>query len=109
MQNKLSYLFNTLINRLYLLFSTKKSRRKQWPPVRKLSHIHIQNCRLLEDRVRILDEIPVNGVVAEIGIWKCDFSRKILRTTKPSLLHLVDISSESIEMAKQIFRQEVET
>lgn len=109
MFSKLSYLFKTISNQFYLLVSNKKSRRKRWPPAKKLSHIHIKNCKLFEDRVRILDEIPANGICAEIGIWKCDFSKQILERIRPARLHLIDIDPKSIEIAETVFKKEIET
>src|SRR5690554_5417538 len=109
MYNKLPYVFKLVSSRLYLLFSTKGARRKGWPPVKKLSQIHIKNCILFEDRVKLLDEIPAYGVCAEIGIWKCGFSKQILKTVKPAVLHLVDINPKSIDIANRSFKHEVET
>lgn len=34
--------------------------------------------------------MPKNAVCAEIGVWKGDFSREILRRTGPRMLHLID-------------------
>lgn len=108
MFNKIAFLCSTLSKQFNLLFSSKKSRRKRWPPVKKLSRIHIQNCRLFEDRVRLLDEIPPNGVVAEIGIWKCGFSKQIIEKVRPVTFHLVDIDPRSIQIANELFEREID-
>jgi len=48
--------------------------------------------RLPNDQVRemLLRRMPKNAVCAEIGVWKGDFSDRILRVTRPRELHLID-------------------
>jgi Methyltransferase domain len=48
--------------------------------------------RLPKDQVRemLLRRMPKNGVCVEIGVWKGDFSDRILRITRPRELHLID-------------------
>jgi hypothetical protein len=48
--------------------------------------------RLPKDELRsmLLRRMPKNGICAEIGVWKGDFSDKILRLTGPRELHLID-------------------
>lgn len=41
-------------------------------------------------REEILKIFPENSVGAEIGVYRGDFSRKILRVAKPAKLHLID-------------------
>jgi hypothetical protein len=55
-----------------------------------LNEENLENCRLLVDRKKMLDYFPKNSVVAEIGVANGDFSREIIRKTKPLTLHLVD-------------------
>ena len=42
------------------------------------------------DRRRLLAALPKGAVCAEIGTWRGDFAERILRTTRPRTLHLVD-------------------
>lgn len=56
-----------------------------------LAEKNISACRIVLNRQRMLEEIGVRGVVAELGVNKGDFSEIILRITKPNVLHLVDI------------------
>ena len=51
----------------------------------------LDTCKVFENRYRMLDILPKNAVVAEVGTWKGDFAREILKRTEPSKLHLVDI------------------
>jgi len=41
-------------------------------------------------RLRALTSAPQGGICAEIGVWKGDFSRRILQFCHPQQLHLVD-------------------
>jgi hypothetical protein len=41
-------------------------------------------------RWRLLEQMPKGAVCAEIGVFNGDFSRHILRVTKPRELHLID-------------------
>ena len=46
--------------------------------------------RLGEGRSRLLCLVPAGGICAEIGVWKGDFSQRILDTVDPAELHLID-------------------
>lgn len=59
-------------------------------PKVKLNKIHIQNCNLLLDREELLDNLPKDSIVAEIGVNKGEFSQKILDQCEPKKLHLID-------------------
>jgi hypothetical protein len=41
-------------------------------------------------RRRLLASLPEAAVCAEVGTWRGDFAERILRATRPRLLHLVD-------------------
>lgn len=41
-------------------------------------------------RRRVFGAIPPGGICAEIGVWKGDFSARILKELKPRELHLID-------------------
>lgn len=51
----------------------------------------VKDCRVFGTRYDMLDGIPSGGVVAELGTYKGDFAREILRRNNPGALHLVDI------------------
>ena len=46
--------------------------------------------RPTSSRLRLLERMPRGGVCAEIGVWKGDFSDRILRYANPKSLHLID-------------------
>ena len=41
-------------------------------------------------RNAVLNALPKGGVGVEIGVWKGDFSARILQAAKPQTLHLID-------------------
>ncbi len=41
-------------------------------------------------RKRVLDMLPKTAIGIEIGVWKGDFSARILKSAQPKILHLVD-------------------
>lgn len=56
-----------------------------------LTQKHINNLKALENRNALLHVLPKNGVIAELGVNKGDFSDEILKITQPEKLHLVDM------------------
>lgn len=52
---------------------------------------HIENCRLVVDRVALLDLLPKGGVIAEVGVLAGDFSEKILEVVRPGKFYLLDL------------------
>lgn len=51
---------------------------------------HVEGGTLLPTRERLLELLPKEGVVAEIGVAFGDFTEEILRRSAPSRLHLID-------------------
>jgi hypothetical protein len=41
-------------------------------------------------RDRLLARLPAGAAVAEVGVWQGDFSEEILRSCRPTRLHLID-------------------
>ncbi len=60
-------------------------------PKYEIEEKHIANLKAVKDREILLGLFPKNGVVAELGVNKGDFSDKIYRITTPQKLHLVDM------------------
>lgn len=65
-------------------------RRDSKIPLSSLSPKHIENLKALVDRFALLDVLPKNAVVAEIGVDTGDFSKAILEQCSPKKLHLID-------------------
>jgi len=59
-------------------------------PKTDLEDSHIKNAKLLSNRQELLKLMPKNGIVAELGVNKGDFSQLILDLTKPKKFHLID-------------------
>ncbi|WP_299699530.1 class I SAM-dependent methyltransferase [uncultured Tateyamaria sp.] len=60
-------------------------------PTYTLEARHCAGAHLLSNRAALLTQMPLNGVVAELGADEGNFSAAILETTKPEMLHLVDV------------------
>lgn len=60
-------------------------------PKNNLDEIHVKNTKLLKDRFSLLEMLPKNAVVAELGVDQGNFSTKILEICQPKKLHLVDV------------------
>jgi len=97
-----------IAERIQLLSSSTHSLRNRWPMAPQLEDTHIQNCKVVTDRWKMLEKLPKGGVCAELGIWKCDFSEFIMQTLQPVKLHLIDIDSQSIQIARNKFSGEIE-
>lgn len=67
----------------------------------------LENARILVDRYALIDLLPKGGLVAEVGVDRGQFSHKILASSKPSELYLIDsdlsrLDSENEEQFKNI-------
>jgi len=75
---------------------------------------HLNSCKNLPDRDTLINLLPKNAVVAEIGVNRGEFSSKILAQCKPTKLHLVDMWSTDryhVGIRKEVerkFGQEIE-
>jgi len=85
-----------------------EERQKMWPEVRPLRDKHIRNCRLVENRIKLLEFLPKKAVCAELGVLEGDFSEKILSVTQPSKLHLIDSDQAVVEKALKRFQNEIQ-
>lgn len=95
MQNPFSWILSEANRkRLNQEFETQMKKRRrsveQGLPRPRLRSRHVENCRILVDRDELLMKLPRNGVVAELGVDRGEFSRRILELTDPEKLHLVD-------------------
>lgn len=60
-----------------------------------LEQKHIENLKVIVNREQLLSLLPQQGICAEIGVDKGEFSELILKITKPRKLHLVDAWGDS--------------
>lgn len=56
----------------------------------ELTFHHLDNCRILPNRYHLLDLLPKNGKVAEVGVLGGEFSKEILSRCTPEQLILID-------------------
>ncbi len=62
------------------------------PPPAKVPPAEVLvNCRLLAQRLDLIDQFPKGAVIAELGVERGRFSRAILAQARPAELHLVDL------------------
>ena len=60
-------------------------------PAKKLGWRHVQNCKIVPDRVELLKScLPKQAVVAELGTDKGDFAAMILNFSSPKELNIID-------------------
>ena len=107
MTNKFQQLNRKIEKLQFLVGSTVDRRREIMPPAKPLQEKHIANCKLVENREKMLEYMPKKAVCAEIGILECAFSDKIRTITQPEKLHLIDISNAAIEIANQKFAEDI--
>jgi hypothetical protein len=50
----------------------------------------VRDLLLSSPQIKLAHKLPIGGVGMEIGVWKGDYSRHLLRITKPHRLYLVD-------------------
>lgn len=73
----------------------------------------LNNAKLLSSREVLLEKLPKNGIVAEIGVDMGDFSQKIIEINKPKKLHLIDLwgskryGQDKRELVEKKFQKEI--
>lgn len=87
-------------------------RQSQQIPYVELQAIHLEHLKILTDREQLLDHLPGQAHVAEIGVYRGDFSRLILERTDPTVLYLVDSwegreGLQNMETVRQRFEPQI--
>lgn len=52
---------------------------------------HLESAALITNRQKLLELLPKNGVVAELGVANGDYTSQILNISQPIKLHLIDV------------------
>ena len=73
--------------------------------VPQLSEHHFKNAKFYKDRGEMLSLLPSNSIGAEVGVFKGDFSKIILKKVNPLRLVLIDIQFQ-IDI-KKLFADDV--
>ena len=68
-----------------LLFGTHKF---------ELEDKHLENCKVISNRINLLDYLPKESVCAELGVLEGKYTKEIISRTNPTELVLVDIDSD---------------
>ena len=68
-----------------LLFGTHKF---------ELEDKHLENCKVVSNRINLLDYLPKESVCAELGVLDGKYTKEIISRTNPTELVLVDIDSD---------------
>lgn len=75
-----------------------------------LNQKNIENLKVILNREILLKFLPKNGITAEIGVDKGDFSKKIISLTHPKKLFLIDTWGSGIikmNFVKNRFQNEI--
>jgi predicted O-methyltransferase YrrM len=75
------------------------------PPARALGDAHVANCTLVANRERIVERMPKGGAIAEVGVLRGRFSRRLLDIAAPRELHLFDTSFARHGVAERFGRE----
>ena len=75
------------------LFDSKTDQRifESIKTLRFLEQHHVDGCKAILDRMSLLEQMPKNAIVAEIGVDRGRFAERIYEVTQPQKLHLIDI------------------
>jgi len=65
-----------------------------------LDDIHLQNARIVPSRGAMLDHLPKDAVVAEVGTEFGIFTERIVEQTRPRELHLVDMNLGNFQKSR---------
>lgn len=86
-----------------ILFGALQSVWSKWYPKHvevALEQKHVQNCKVLAHRLDLLDLMPKNASIAELGVEHGFFSKEIIARCSPTELILVDTwPDETIKQA----------
>jgi len=90
--------YNLLINRI------KADSDANFAYQVRLSQKNINNLKVVINREILLKFLPKNGIVAELGVDRGDFSDEIISLTQPKKLYLIDIwDSERYNIDKMVY------
>ena len=75
------------------LFDSKTDQRifDSIKTLRFLEPQHVEGCKAILNRHLLLEQMPKNAVVAEIGVDRGRFAERIYEVTQPKQLHLIDL------------------
>lgn len=66
----------------------------------ELEDKHLENCKVVSNRINLLDYLPKESVCAELGVLEGKYTKEIISRTNPTELVLVDKNSDSENIIK---------
>lgn len=87
MRRVLRFVYKTMMLPIVRKVNVQKSSNI---PKYELNEEHVKNAKLVATRTELLKLLPVNGIVAELGVDVGHFSNIILTENNPKKLHLID-------------------
>jgi hypothetical protein len=109
-------MIKSVLRKLFQIINSPLVKRRQrllseMPRV-DLTNQHTAHGRLLATRFEMLDLMPKNATVAEIGVADGDFSDEILKRCSPKALFLIDLWSsdryrDGKDVVKNRFRKQI--
>lgn len=81
------------ISKMMDYFGYRCIEKKQWLPIKNITELRecdVENCQLIATRERLLELMPKQGVVAEIGVGLGDSTEQILKSLKPKAFYALD-------------------
>jgi hypothetical protein len=99
-----------LVLKALAIYRTRQSRQI---PYTELQAIHLKNLQTIVDREALLGHLPRQGIVAEVGVLRGDFSQNIFTQTQPRQLHLIDTwegaaGRRNLEQVKNRFAEAIQ-
>lgn len=82
---------NTLYSYYENEFKKQRRLKENALPKTRLTAANIANIEIVLDRRALLEKLPCNAIVAELGVDEGNFSELIQKINKPKILHLVDV------------------
>ena len=84
-------LYQPLKNRYITRKIHKRETKTAGVPRIMLIDTHIHRLRIITDRVKLLELLPKHGIVAEVGVFRGEYSELILKWSNPEKLYLIDL------------------
>ena len=105
----INFVFNFILRKI----KDKRSAEVNSIPKHLLKKEHTLNGSILANRDHLLEVLPKQGVIAEIGVDSGNFTEKIIEINKPNKLHLIDTWStkrygqNKFELVKNKFSKQI--
>ena len=107
----LKYIVNLILNKVKI----KRQSEVDSIPKHSVKKVNILNGSILANRKHLLEILPKNGVVAELGVDSGDFTEQIIKISNPKKIYLIDTWSskrygqEKFDFVKKKFSDEIKS